>query len=419
MLYMNGAAALETAETMAARIDEFGTPKAYNHYAVGWAHATGTPYQWTKQVASHYGGTRNGTVVSWPNGFAARGELRHQFHHVIDVAPTILEAAGIPAPERVNGFDQRPLEGVSMAYSFGDAAAPDRHETQYFEMVGNRGIYHKGWTAVTKHATPWIAAAQLPALDADTWELYDTTTDWTQARDLSAEMPEKLAELQALFIEEARKYQVLPLDDRRIERFNAQIAGRPVVVSGETQMLYGGVGRLTEATVLSVKNRSHAVTAKVEVKDAAGTGVMMAQGGEFGGWALYLKDGRPTYCHNFIGIHQFKVGADEAITEGSHEVRMDFAYAGGGLGKGGTVTLSIDGRQVGQGELPATVPMLYSLDETADIGRDTASPVSDDYTGATSEFPGTVDWVRLDVGEAALEHEIPAEDKIRIAFARQ
>jgi arylsulfatase len=402
---------------MTARIDEFGTPSAYNHYAVGWAHATATPYQWTKQVASHFGGTRNGTVVAWPNGFAARGELRHQFHHVIDIAPTILEAAGIPEPERVHGIEQRPIEGTSMAYTFSDGAAPDRHDTQYFEMVGNRGIYHRGWTAVTKHATPWIAAAQLPPLDQDTWELYDTDADWSQARDLAGEMPEKLAELQARFLEEAGKFQVLPLDDRRIERFDARVAGRPVIVAGETQTLYSGVGRLTEATVLNTKNRSHAVTAQVTVAGDRASGVIMAQGGEFGGWSLYLKDGRPVYCHNFLGVQQFKVAAGEALGAGTHEVRMHFAYDGGGLGKGGTVTLSVDGRQVGEGRVGATVPMIFSLDETADIGRDTASPVSNDYTGAGSVFEGTVAWVRLDVGQAI--DEIPPEDRLRIAFARQ
>jgi arylsulfatase A-like enzyme len=417
MLYMNGAAALETAETMAARIEEFGTPSAYNHYAVGWAHATGTPYQWTKQVASHWGGTRNGTVVSWPAGFEARGELRHQFHHVIDVAPTILEAAGIPEPERVHGVEQRPMEGVSMVPTFADAAAPEHHETQYFEMVGNRGIYNRGWTAVTKHATPWIAAAQLPALEDDVWELYDTSADWTQARDLAAEMPEKLAELKALFLQEAAKYQVLPLDDRRIERFDARVAGRPVVVAGDSQVLYGGVGRLTEATVLNMKNRSHAVTARIAVANDQARGVIMAQGGAFGGWSLYLRDGRPVYCHNFLGVQRFKVAAEEPVGPGSHEVRMDFAYDGGGLGKGGTVTLSIDGRAVGTGRIGATVPMLFSLDETADIGRDTASPVSDDYDGPGSEFQGSITYVRLDVGEAL--NEVPAEDRLRIAFARQ
>ena len=418
MLFMNGAAALETAETMAARIEDFGTPAAYNHYAVGWAHAMDTPFQWTKQVASHWGGTRNGAVVSWPSGFQARGELRAQFHHVIDIGPTILDVAGIPEPTHVNGVEQRPMEGVSMVYAFDDAAAPERHETQYFEMVGNRGIYHRGWTAVTKHATPWIAAAQLPPLDQDVWELYDTTTDWSQARDLAAEMPEKLAELQALFIEEARKYQVLPLDDRRVERFDARVAGRPVLVRGDSQTLFAGMGRLTEATVLNVKNRSHAVTARVTVAEGGAGGVIFAQGGEFGGWALYVTDGRPTYCHNFLGLQRFKVQGDAQLEPGPHEVRMEFAYDGGGLGKGGTVSLSVDGRSVGEGRIGATVPMLYSLDETADIGRDTASPVSDDYTGEESLFRGRVDWVRIDVGEAA-DQQVPPEDRLRIALARQ
>jgi hypothetical protein len=418
MLFMNGAAALETAETMAARIEDFGTPAAYNHYAVGWAHAMDTPFQWTKQVASHWGGTRNGTVVAWPNGFRARGELRPQFHHVIDIAPTVLEAAGIPEPTHVNGVEQRPMEGVSMAYAFDDATAAERHETQYFEMVGNRGIYHRGWTAVTKHATPWIAAAQLPPLDEDVWELYDTNADWSQARDLAAEMPEKLAELQALFLEEARRYQVLPLDDRRLERFDARIAGRPVLVQGDSQVLFSGMGRLTEATVLNVKNRSHAVTAQVVVGESGAGGVIMAQGGQFGGWVLYVTGGRPTYCHNFLGLQRFKVHGEVPLEPGPHEVRMEFAYDGGGLGKGGTVSLSVDGQRVGEGRIGATVPMVYSLDETADIGRDTASPVSDDYTADASLFRGTVEWVRIDVGEGAAP-QVPPEDRLRIAMARQ
>jgi arylsulfatase len=211
---------------MASRIDDFGTPKAYNHYAVGWAHAMCTPYQWTKQVASHWGGTRNGTIVHRPGGFAARGELRDQFHHVIDLAPTVLETAGLPEPTFVNGVQQMPYEGVSMAYAFDDGAAAERHETQYFEMFCNRGIYHMGWTAVTRHSTPWDPTSPLPAFDDDVWELY-ADTDWTQAHDLAAEMPDKLAALQRLWLIEVAKYDVLPLDDRRVERFNSDIAGRP------------------------------------------------------------------------------------------------------------------------------------------------------------------------------------------------
>ena len=228
----NGAAALETPEFLAAHIDDFGTPRAYNHFAVGWAHAMDTPYQWTKQVASHWGGTRNGTIVHWPRGIAARGEVRSQFHHVIDVAPTVLEAAGLPQPTTVNGVAQEPIAGVSMVYSFDDGNSAERRETQYFEMFCNRGIYHQGWTAVTRHSTPWMFEA-MPAFADDVWELYDTSADWSQSHDLAGEMPEKLAELQQLWLEEAHKYNVLPLDDRRIERFNAELVGRPEAREGK------------------------------------------------------------------------------------------------------------------------------------------------------------------------------------------
>jgi arylsulfatase A-like enzyme len=423
MLYMNGAAHLETPETMAARIDEFGTPEAYNHYAVGWAHATGTPYQWTKQVASHWGGTRNGTIIHWPQGIRARGEVRSQFTHVIDVAPTVLAVAGIPEPTHVNGIAQRPMEGVSMAYAFDDPAAPERHETQYFEMVGNRGIYHQGWSAVTKHATPWMATGSLPALEDDVWELYDTTTDWSQARDLAAEQPERLAELQGLFLEEAGRYGVLPIDDRRVERLDPATAGRPVLVKGTSQLLFGGMGRLTEATMLNVKNRSHAVTAQVIVPEGGANGVrgvIVAQGGAFGGWSLYALDGRLVYCHNFLGLRRFKVTAAGALSPGMHSVRMEFAYDGGGMGKGGTVTLYTDERPVGEGRVEATVPIIYSLDETADIGRDTASPVSDDYTAADSAFTGTIAWVRIDLDAITGGIDpVPPEDRLRATLARQ
>ncbi len=420
MLYMNGAAQLETAESMAARIDEFGTPEAYNHFAVGWAHATGTPYQWTKQVASHWGGTRNGTIVHWPNGFGSRGEVRSQFSHVIDVAPTVLEVAGIPEPTHVNGVAQRPMEGESLAYAFDDPDAPERNETQYFEMVGNRGIYHRGWSAVTKHATPWMATGQLPALEDDTWELYDGSTDWSQTRDLAAEQPERLAELQRLFLQEAGRYGVLPIDDRRVERLDPATAGRPVLVKGDSQLLFGGMGRLTEATMLNVKNRSHAVTAQVTVPEAGASGVVIAQGGAFGGWSLYVTDGRLVYCHNFLGLRRFKVAAGEVLPPGVHTLRMEFAYDGGGMGKGGTVTLYTDDLPVGEGRVEATVPIIYSLDETADIGRDTASPVSDDYTAADSAFRGTIAWVRIDLEEITEgEDPVPADDRLRATLARQ
>ena len=262
----NGASQLETPEFMASKIDEFGGPRAYNHYAVGWAHAMDTPYQWTKQVASHWGGTRNGTIVHWPGGIRARGAVRQQFHHVIDVAPTVLEAAGIPEPKSVDGVEQKPYEGVSMLYAFDDADAAERHTTQYFEMFCNRGIYHEGWAAVTRHSTPWVVA-ELPPLADDVWELYDTNSDWSQAHDLAAELPEKLAELKQLWHDEAVKYNVLPLDDRRIERFNPDLAGRPQLVRGSSQLLFGGMGRLSENSVINIKNKSHSVTAQLQIPD--------------------------------------------------------------------------------------------------------------------------------------------------------
>jgi hypothetical protein len=422
MINFNGAAALETPEFMTARLEEFGGPDSYNHYAVGWAHAMDTPYQWTKQVASHWGGTRNGTIVHWPNGVSARGEVRSQFHHVIDLAPTVLEAAGLPEPVSVHGVQQMPLQGVSMAYSFDDADAADRHETQYFEMFGNRGIYHRGWTAVTKHKTPWILVGEeVPAFDDDRWELYDTTSDWSQARDLAAEHPDKLHELQRLWLIEATRYNVLPLDDRAGERFNPDMAGRPVLIRGNSQLLFGGMGRLSESSVVSIKNKSHAVTAEVVVPDSGAEGVIIAQGGSIGGWSLYAKDGKPKYCYNLLGIQRFYVEGDRAIPSGRHQVRMEFAYDGGGLGKGGNVTLFLDGEQVGEGRVAATAAMVFSADDTCDVGVEGGAVVSEDYGPRGNAFTGEVNWVQIDLGEDAedADHFLTAEERLKLAMARQ
>ncbi|HZM19526.1 MAG TPA: arylsulfatase [Gaiellaceae bacterium] len=420
LMNLNGAGALQTTEFMVSKIDEFGTPAAYNHYAVGWAHAMDTPYQWTKQVASHWGGTRNGTIVHWPSGIEAKGEVRSQFHHVIDVAPTVLDAAALPEPTSVHGVEQRPLEGVSMRYAFDEAEAAERRETQYFEMFCNRGIYHQGWTAVTRHSTPWVMA-ELPPFQDDVWELYDTNTDWSQAHDLAAEMPEKLGELQELWLEEARKYNVLPLDDRRVERFNPDLAGRPMLIKGDSQLLFGGMGRLSENATINIKNKSHSVTAEVEVSDEAAEGVIISQGGAYGGWSLYAKGGRPKYCYNLFGVQLFHVEGEAPIAAGRHQVRMEFTYDGGGLGKGGTATLYVDGGQVGEGRVEGTVPMIFSGDETCDIGSDTASPVSDEYTVEESRFNGTVNWVQIDIAERAedVDHLISPEERLKIAMARQ
>ncbi|MGH3040575.1 MAG: sulfatase-like hydrolase/transferase, partial [Gaiellaceae bacterium] len=420
IINLNGANALQTTEFMASHIDAFGTPAAYNHYAVGWAHAMDTPYQWTKQIASHWGGTRNGTIVHWPKGVQGKGEVRSQFHHVIDVAPTVLEAAGLPEPKTVHGVAQKPIEGVSMRYAFDDASAAERRETQYFEMFCNRGIYDKGWTAVTRHSTPWVIA-DLPPFADDTWELYDTNSDWSQAHDLAAEMPEKLEELKGLFMEEARKYNVLPLDDRRVERFNSDIAGRPVLITGSSQLLFAGMGRLAENAVINVKNKSHSVTAELQVPDGGASGVIVAQGGAFAGWSLYVWNGRPKYCYNLFGVQSFDIEGDTEIPSGTHQVRMEFAYDGGGLGKGGTVSLYVNGAKAGEGRVEATVPMVFSADETCDVGSDTASPVSDDYSVEGSRFTGTIDWVEIDIADAAedLDHLISPEERLKIAMTRQ
>ncbi|RUU97339.1 MULTISPECIES: arylsulfatase [unclassified Mesorhizobium] len=422
MANFNGLAALETPEFLMERLDKLGGPESYNHFAVGWAHAMNTPYQWTKQVASHWGGTRNGTIVSWPKGIKANGEVRSQFHHVIDVAPTILEAAGLPHPTFVEGVQQAPIEGVSMVYSMNDAKAAERRETQYFEMFGNRGIYHKGWTAVTRHKTPWILVGEdIPAWDDDTWELYDTNEDWSQAKNLAKKMPDKLRDLQRLWLIEATRYNVLPLDDRTAERFNPDLAGRPVLIRGNTQILFGGMGRLSENSVISIKNKSHSVSAEIDVPEGGAEGVIVAQGGNIGGWSLYVKGGKLKYCYNLIGVKHFFAESKEKIPEGSHQVRMEFAYAGGGLGKGGVVTLFVDGKQVGEGKVEATAAMVFSADDGTDVGCDTGAPVSPDYGPQDNEFNGTVRGIQLAIGDDANhpDHQVSPEEALRVAMARQ
>jgi len=421
MINFNGAASLETPEFMMERLDAFGGPDSYNHYAVGWAHALDTPYQWTKQVASHFGGTRNGTIVRWPAGFDATGEIRTQFAHVIDVAPTVLDAAGLVEPTFVNGVQQTPMQGVSMRYAFDDATAAERHETQYFEMFGNRGIYHKGWTAVTRHKTPWLLVGEeVPAFDDDVWELYDTSVDWTQFQDLAAQEPERLHELQRLFLIEAARNKVLPLDDRVAERLLAEVAGRPVLVKGSRQRLFGGVGRLSESSVVSIKNTSHAVTAEIVVPDGGVEGVIIAQGGAIGGWSLYATDRRLRYCYNLLGVQRFYVDTDQPIPPGTHQVRMEFDYDGPGLGKGGTVGLFVDGEQRGEGAVAATAAMIFAADDTCDVGKEGGALVAEDYP-VPNAFTGEVNWVEIDVGEAAYnaDHRLAPEELLRVAMARQ
>jgi arylsulfatase len=412
---------LLTPQWMIDHIDELGSPKSYNHYAVGWAHAMDTPYQWTKQVASHWGGTRNGTIVHWPRGIQAKGEVRNQFHHVIDVAPTVLEAAGLPFPTAVNGVLQEPLHGVAMNYSFDDPAAAERHQTQYLEMFCNRGIYHQGWTAVTRHHVPWVVTGASGALDDDVWELYDTNNDWSQAHDLAAELPDQLERLKRLFEIEAAKYNVLPLDPRMAERVNPDIAGRPSAVIGHTQLLFEGMRRLQENVFINTKDKSHSVTAELEVPEAGAEGVVMCIGGRTGGWSLYAHQGRLKYCYNVCGALYFHVTSDTPLSPGTHQVRMEFAYDGGGYGKGGDVALYLDGTKTGEGRVERTHPFAFSLDETADVGVDLGSPVSEDYKAADNAFTGKVKWVQIDTDEAAQDpdHTISPAERFHLAMAVQ
>jgi arylsulfatase len=311
-----------------------------------------------------------------------------------------------------------------MLYAFNDAKAGERRETQYFEMFCNRGIYHKGWTAVTRHGIPWLGAYKR-SFDEDVWELYDTNTDWTQSRDLAKEHPDKLAELQRLFLIEATKYSVLPLDDRTFERFNPELAGRPQLIKGNSQILFGGMSRLSEGSLVVTHNKSYSITAEIEVpkegtkgRDAA-HGVIVALGGGVGGWSLYVKDGKLKHCYNFFGIERYFAQGQSPITPGKHQVRMEFKYDGGGLAKGGMVSLFVDGKKDGEGRVEQTVPMLFSADETCDVGKETGSPVSPDYGPADNQFTGRVNWVQIDLEKDDHDHMISPEERFKVAMARQ
>lgn len=419
LISLNGMAGLETPEFLRSQLDKLGGPESSPHYAVGWAHAMDTPYQWTKQVASHWGGTRNGTIVHWPHGFTARGELRHQFHHVVDIVPTVLAAAQLPAPSTVAGVRQDPFDGTDMTYTFDGADEPDRHVTQYFEMLGNRGIYHHGWTAVTKHRTPWQTVGSAGAeFDDDVWELYDCRSDWTQAHDLAREHPEQLHRLQRLFLIEAVRNNVLPLDDRVFERVLPRIAGKPSLVAGTRQVLLPGMGGLLEMHILNWRNRSWSLTAQVDVPDGGAEGVILSIGGHAGGWSFYLKDGRITFCYNLFGVRRTHVRGRGPVPAGPHQVRVEFTYDGGGLGRGGDVTLRVDGASVGSGRVDRTQPIGFGYAYT-DVGRDAQSPVTPDYACGDNAFTGRIDWVQIDVGDDDHSHLVDPAEVLRIAMYRQ
>jgi arylsulfatase len=407
----------DTAERIMERLDELGGPTTYPLYPVGWAVAMNTPYQWTKQVASHYGGTRNGMVAHWPEGLAARGETREQWHHVIDIVPTILEAAGIPEPGLVDGVAQRPMDGIPMQYTFDDAGAADRRTTQYFEMWGNRGIYHEGWTAVAQHRLPWQMTA-VPDFADDVWELYDTRTDWTQAHNVAEQFPEKLEELKRLFLVEADKHQVLPLEPRAPGALlNSSIAGRrDLMVGRRTMTLTPSLPGLREDAAPNVKNTSFTVTVDFEVPPEGADGVLVSQGGRFGGWSLYVKNGSPIYCHNLFDIDRMFVRTHQPLVPGRHALEFRFAYDGGGLGKGGTGTIVDNGLEMAAARIERTTPFRFSMDETLDVGRDRGTPVSDDYpAGVANTYGGRIHSVRIDLDDDTVP--IPESEAQRAAAA--
>ncbi len=395
--YFNGVN--ETVPEMLKHYDEWGGPSTYPHMAAGWAVAGDTPFMWTKQVPSNYGGTRNGMIVSWPKHVTATNEVRSQWHHVIDVAPTVLEAAHLPQPTIVNGVKQEPIEGVSMLYALTNAKADSTHKTQYFEIFGNRAIYSDGWFAGTIHRAPWERDPR-HKLTEDVWELYDTRSDFSLSNNLAGSNAAKLKELQDLFIQEAIKNRVLPLDDRFLERTNAATAGRPDLMGERTSLtLSAGMLGMTENAFINIKNRSFSIAADVDVPKAPANGVILAQGGRFGGWSFYVKDGRPTFVYNFVNLSIYTVRAGKPLPAGKSSVRMDFDYDGGGVGKGGTVTLAINGEKVGSGRLERTQAFVFSADETAGVGQDDATPVTTDYKEHDNAFNGKVVKVVINVKE--------------------
>jgi len=397
MTYFNDVT--EKVEDLLPLIDKWGGPETFPHMAAGWAVAFDAPFSWTKQVASDFGGTRNGMVIHWAEGIKDKGGIRSQFGHVIDIAPTILEAIGLPEPKIVNGTPQTPIEGTSLLYTFNDADAKERHTTQYFEMFGNRAVYHEGWFARTLHRAPW-QTIDMPPLETDTWDLYNVHEDFSLADNLADSHPEKLAELQALFMREGEKYHALPIDDRVIERMNPALAGRPDLLGGRMSLtLYDGMDGMLENTFMNVKNRSKTITAELTIPEGGANGVILAQGGRFGGWSLYMKEGKPVYTYNYLGLERFTVASNSTVPAGTATVVVDFVYDGGGLGKGGMATLSVNGESVAEGRIEKTQPLIFSADETADVGLDNQTPVAEDLGIGRDEtrFTGRIHKIILDV----------------------
>jgi arylsulfatase len=388
MMALNGI--VGKADQMMDHIDTWGDPTTFPHFAIGWAWAGNTPFQWTKQVASHFGGTRNGMVLHWPKGIKAKGEIRGQFHHVIDVAPTVLEAAKLPEPKVVNGVNQRPMDGISMLYSADNAKAADRRTTQYFEMFGNRAMYHEGWVAATRHSIPWLMVP-LPPVKDDAWELYKVSEDFSQADNVASKYPEKLKELQDLFMKEAVRNNVLPIDDRRSERFNPAIAGRPDLLGGrKTLTVYEGMTGMLENAFINVKGVHHTVTAEVELNDAKTDGVIVAQAGYFGGWALYMKNGKVHHEYNFFALERTNISGETPLEPGKHVIVYEFIPDAAKPGTGGKSILSVDGKKIAEGQISKTQPFMFSADEGVDVGVDGETNVSTDYKQGDNAFTGQI-----------------------------
>jgi arylsulfatase A-like enzyme len=396
---------------------EWGSDKTYPHMSVAWSWAFDTPFKWTKQVASHFGGTRQGLAISWPDHITDAGGIRSQFHHVIDIAPTILEATRIKAPDEVNGIRQKPIEGVSMAYTFdkANADAPSKHDTQYFEMVGNRAIYHDGWIAsTTPPSAPWLlATGKLTDVDNYNWELYHLTDDYSQNNDLATKMPDKLKEMQALFMSEAAKYQVLPLDNTGFSRL---LTPRPSAVAGRTVFTYSGENaNIPAGNAPSILDKDYTITAEVTIPKGGAEGMIVTLGGRFGGYGLYLLKGKPVFDYNLLDLEHFRWEGGpfghgllaDALKPGNHTIIFDFKYDGPGPGKGGIGVLTVDGKELARKTIPHTIPLLMSIDETFDIGMDTRTPVDDSYK-LPFRFTGTIKKLTFKLGPSQLT---PADHK--------
>ena len=400
LVHLNGIFDEESIESMLEHADDWGGPNSFPHMSAAWAVATDAPFKWTKQMAADFGGTRNAMVMHWPAGIPAKGEIRSQFHHVNDVAPTILEATQLPAPKMINGVEQIPMDGVSMLYAANDAAAADRHKVQYFEMFGNRAIYHDGWLARVVHMVPWVGKPR-NAFQDEEWELYNVKEDFSLTNNLAPDNPEKVKEMQDLFEKEAIANNVYPLDDRLYERFNAAIAGRPDLMGNRKSLtLANGMDGILENTFLNVKNTSKTIVANVSLK-GQDRGIILCQGGKFGGWALYMNNGKPGYTYNYFGLHRYTIESSKAISNPNAEIKLEFAYDGGGTGKGGLAKIFVDGELVAEGRIEKTQPAVFSADETADVGKDDATQVADKVFKDVddSEFTGFVNNVTVSIPE--------------------